>query len=64
MKGGSTMTFIFLPSSRLLMKTLLASMLLVFLADGLAAQTGSDACHVYVVEMAKASRALRTAEKA
>ena len=46
------------------MKTLLASLLLVFLADGLTAQTAGDACHVYVVDIAKASRALKTAERA
>ena len=46
------------------MKTLLASLLLVFLANGVAAQTGKDACRVYVVDIAKASRALKTAERA
>lgn len=54
----------FLPSSKLLLKALLGSLLLVVLAAGLAAQTGKDACHVYVVDIAKSSRALKTAERA
>lgn len=45
-------------------KALRAPLLVVFLAYGAAAQTGADACHVYVVDLAKSSRALKTAEKA
>jgi transposase-like protein len=51
-------------SPRLLLKTVLAFLLLVFLAYGVAAQTGADACHVYVVDLAKSTRALKTLEKA
>lgn len=47
------MTFMFLPSPGLLLKTLFASLLLVFLAAGAAGQSGRDACHVYVVDVAK-----------
>ena len=60
----SAMTFMFLPSPGLLLKTLFASLLLVFLADGAAGQSGRDACHVYVVDVAKTKlafeRVLRT----
>ena len=54
----------FLFSPRLLLKTVHASLLLVFLAYGVAAQTGADSCHVYVVDLAKSTRALKTVEKA
>ena len=54
----------FLFSPRLLLKTVLASLLLVFLAYGVAAQTGVDKCHVYVVDLAKSTHALKTLEKA
>jgi transposase-like protein len=54
----------FLFSLRLLLKTVLASLLLVFLASGVAAQTGVDKCHVYVLDLAKSTRALKTLEKA
>jgi hypothetical protein len=54
----------FLFSPGLLLKTVLAPLLLIFLAFGVAAQTGADACHVYVLDLAKSSRALKTAEKA
>ena len=50
-------------SSRTL-KALRAPLLVIFLAFGVAAQTGADACHVYVLDLAKSARALRTAEKA
>ena len=50
-------------SSRTL-TALRAPLLLIFLAYGVAAQTGADACHVYVLDLAKSSRALKTAEKA
>jgi hypothetical protein len=51
-------------SPGLFLKTVLAPLLLIFLAFGVAAQTGADACHVYVLDLAKSSRALKTAEKA
>jgi len=51
-------------SSRLLLKTVHVPLLLIFLAYGVAAQTGADACHVYVVDLAKSARALQTAERA
>jgi hypothetical protein len=51
-------------SPGLLLKTFLASLLLIFLAAGVAAQTRADTCHVYVVDLAKSTRALKTAEKA
>jgi len=51
-------------SPGLLLKTVLASLFLVFLVDGAAAQTGADTCHVYVLDLAKSSRALKTVEKA
>jgi hypothetical protein len=51
-------------SPGLLLKTVLASLLVIFLAYGVAAQTGADACHVYVLDLAKSARALRTADKA
>jgi len=54
----------FLFSPRLLLKAALPSLLLVFLAGGVAAQTGADKCHVYVVDLAKSTRALKTLEKA
>ena len=54
----------FLFSPRLLLKTLHASLLLIFLATGVAAQTGVDKCHVYVLDLAKSTRALKTLEKA
>ena len=46
------------------LKTLRAPLLLIFLAYGGAAQTGADKCHVYVLDLAKSSRALKTVEKA
>ena len=54
--------FLFSPS--LLLKTVHVPLLLIFIAYGVAAQTGADACHVYVLDLAKSSRALKTAEKA
>ena len=42
-------------------KALCAPLLLIFLAYGAAAQTGADTCHVYVVDLAGSSRALKTA---
>jgi len=45
-------------------KALRVPLLMIFLACGAAAQTGSDACHVYVLDLAKSSRALKTLEKA
>ena len=50
-------------SSRIL-KALRAPLLLIFLTSGVVAQTGADACHVYVLDLAKSSRALKIAEKA
>ena len=50
-------------SSRTL-TALRAPLLLIFFAYGVAAQTGADACHVYVLDLAKSNRALKTAEKA
>ena len=50
-------------SSRTL-KALRAPLLVIFLAYGVAAQTGADACHVYVLDLAKSARALKTVEKA
>ena len=52
----------FLPSHRFLQRTLLVSLSLVFLADGVTAQTGKDACHVYVLDVAKANRAFKSVE--
>jgi hypothetical protein len=37
---------------------------MIFLACGVAAQTGADTCHVYVLDLAKSSRALKAPEKA
>lgn len=51
-------------SPGLLLKAALASLLLVFLASGVAAQTQADTCHVYVVDLAKSTRALKAVEKA
>ena len=51
-------------SPGLVLKTVLASLLLIFFAYGVAAQTGADKCHVYVLDLAKSSRALKTVEKA
>ncbi|HEV7747536.1 MAG TPA: hypothetical protein VGO56_21235 [Pyrinomonadaceae bacterium] len=48
---------------RFFLKILLASGFLVFLAEGIAAQPG-DACHVYVLDIAKSSRAFEAAERA
>ena len=45
-------------------KALCAPLLLIFLAYGAAAQTGTDKCHVYVVDLAKSTRALKAVEKA
>jgi hypothetical protein len=47
---------------KLLMKPLLAGPFLIVVATGVVAQTGADACHVYVVDIAKAKRALRAAD--
>ena len=44
-------------SSRLLLKALLASLLLILPANGAAAQTRADTCHVYVVDVAETKRA-------
>src|SRR5258706_8487254 len=51
-------------SPGLLLKTALASLLLIFLVHGAAAQSGADTCHVYGLDLAKSSRALKTVEKA
>jgi hypothetical protein len=45
-------------------KALRAPLLVIFFAYGVAAQTGADACHVYVVDLAKSTRALKNLEKA
>jgi hypothetical protein len=44
-------------SSRLLLKALLASLLLILPANGAAAQTRADTCHVYVVDVVETKRA-------
>ena len=41
-----------------------APLLIVFLVCGVAAQTRADTCHVYVLDLASSSRALKAAEKA
>lgn len=46
------------------LKALRAPLLVVFLSYGVAAQTGADTCHVYVVDLAKSTRALKTLERA
>ena len=51
-------------SPGLVLKTVPASLLLIFLAYGVAAQTRADTCHVYVLDLAKSSRALKAVEKA
>jgi hypothetical protein len=50
-------------SSRTL-KAVRAPLLIIFLACGVAAQTEADKCHVYVLDLASSSRALKAAEKA
>ena len=50
-------------SSRTL-KAVRIPLLMIFLACGVAAQTGADSCHVYVLDLAKSSRARKAAEKA
>lgn len=45
-------------------KAVRAPILVTFLACGVAAQTRADTCHVYVLDLAKSSRALKAAEKA
>jgi len=45
-------------------KALRAPLLMIFLACGVAAQTAVDTCHVYVVDLAKSNRALKTVETA
>lgn len=40
------------------MRIILATAILLFLSAGVAAQTGNDACHVYVVDVAKSRKAL------
>lgn len=40
------------------MKVIVATCLLFFLSAGIAAQTGNDACHVYVVDIAKSKQTL------
>lgn len=47
----------------IVLKTLLASLLLAFFAKGVVAQTG-DACHVYVLDIARSSRAFEAAARA
>jgi hypothetical protein len=47
---------------RFFLKTLLASFFLALFASGVAAQT-ADACHVYVVDVAKATRAFKAEER-
>jgi hypothetical protein len=42
------------------MRMVLAIILLLLLAADLAAQTGSDACHVYVVDVAKSQKAFES----
>jgi len=51
-------------SPRLLLKAVPALLLLAFLASGAVAQTGVDKCHVYVLDLAKSARAVKTLEKA
>ena len=50
--------------SRPLLKAQPTLLVLVLLASGVSAQTRGDSCHVYVVDIAKAKRALSTADKA
>jgi len=50
--------------SRPLLKAKPPLLVLVLLASGVSAQTRGDSCHVYVVDIAKAKRALSTADKA
>ena len=50
--------------SSITLKALRAPLLVVVLAYGVAAQSGVDKCHVYVVDLAKSARALRAAEQA
>ncbi|MGH9871199.1 MAG: hypothetical protein ACRD9S_01895 [Pyrinomonadaceae bacterium] len=44
-------------------RALLVSSFLILIANGDAAQTGTDVCHVYVVDIAKSSRALKAVER-
>jgi hypothetical protein len=44
-------------------KALRAPLLVISLATGVAAQTGADVCHVYVVDVAKSTRALKILEE-
>jgi len=45
------------------MKTLLGAQLLILLAVNISAQTGKDACHVYVIDVAKSKRAFETVQR-
>lgn len=51
-------------ATKLLRSALFVSLLLVFPAAEATAQTGRDACHVYVVDVAKVTRAEKAAEAA
>jgi hypothetical protein len=46
------------------LRAFLACSFLTLLANGVAAQTGADKCHVYVVDVAKVAGVLRAAERA
>jgi len=51
-------------SSSRTLKAVRAPLLVILLACGVAAQTRADTCHVYLLDLAKSSRALKAAEKA
>jgi hypothetical protein len=50
----------FLTSSKILTAVILAFMFLAVPSSGVVPQTGKDACHVYVVDIAKSNRAFET----